>query len=90
MEIENTISRTTLHKDIWIPHKFRALDLESHDLTKNVFKIWDAVYQKKDWVYNSPLMALTGTIFFLYQEKRYFLDWKQEIHNSKISLQRGR
>lgn len=62
VEMQNTISRTTFHKNIWIPRKFRMIDSETHKLTKNVFKIWG--HWKNEWIYNSPLMALTGTHFF--------------------------
>lgn len=64
IEIENTLSKTTLHKNIWISNKYRTLDLNTHGLTKNAFRIWDALHRKQKWVHNSPLIALNGTKFF--------------------------
>lgn len=61
--MEDALSMTLLHKNIWIPHKFRKLGTDSHELTKNVFKIWDSLYCQGKWKYNSPLISLTGTIF---------------------------
>lgn len=34
VEMENTISKITLHKNIWIPRKFRLMDPETHKITK--------------------------------------------------------
>lgn len=82
VEIENTFSRTTSHKNIWIPHKFRTLDLDSHKFTKKfVFKVWDALYRKEKWVYNSPLISLTGTNFFIPEKEIFF---RAEIRNQQI------
>lgn len=81
VKIENTLSRTILHKNIWIPRKYRTLDLTAHDLTTNVFKIWDTLHKQKNWIYNSPLIALPGTIFF-YPGKGTLLGLK--IGNAQI------
>lgn len=64
VEMENTISGATLHKNIWIPRKYRILDTDTHEITKNVFKIWDTIHLKNEWKYNSPLLALTGSNLF--------------------------
>lgn len=64
MDRENIISKTTLHKNIWVSNKHRTLDPNTHDLTKNVFRIWDALHRKQKWEHNSPLTPLTGTNFF--------------------------
>lgn len=64
IEMENTLSKTTLHKNIWISNKHRVLDSNTHEVTKNVFRIWDALHRKYRWAHNSPLIPLTGTKFF--------------------------
>lgn len=64
IRIENIVSRTKLHTNIWVPRKYRTLGQETHDLTTDLFKIRDTLYRQKKWVYNSPLIALTGTNFF--------------------------
>lgn len=42
--MENTWSKTLLDKNIWIP-KYRPLDKDTHNLTRNVLKVWDAIYR---------------------------------------------
>lgn len=37
----------------------------THELTRNVLKIWDTIHRKVKWEYNSPLLALEGTNYFL-------------------------
>ena len=63
--MENIISKTAPHKNVWIPQKYRVLDVDTHGLTKNVFKVWDLIHKQNKWIYNSPLMSLTETNFFI-------------------------
>lgn len=79
IKMENMLSKIILHKNIWVPCKFRILDLDAHDLTRNVFKIWDALYRQNNWVYNSPLIALTG-INFLPPRRRHLLVLEWGMH----------
>ena len=64
VKMENTLHMTQLGKNIWIPPKNRTLNRDTHELTKTVFKVWDKLYQREKWRYNSPLFPLTGTSFF--------------------------
>lgn len=47
VKTEDTFSMTQLQKNIWIPPKFRADSTDTHDLNKNVFKVWDTLHRKE-------------------------------------------
>ena len=64
VQMEDTISWTQLNKNVWIPPKLRKIGTDTHSITKNVFKIWDTLYRREKWEYNSPLIPLAGTHFF--------------------------
>ena len=50
--MENSISKTTLHKKLWVSRKYRVFDEDTHGITKNVFKVWDLIYRQNKWTFN--------------------------------------
>ena len=62
--MEEILSRTQLNRNIWIPPKMRELSTNTHNITRNVFRIWDTILRREKWEYNSPLIPLAGTNFF--------------------------
>lgn len=73
-------------KVISVPHKYRNMGGNTHELTRNVLKISDTIYRKAKWEYNSPLIALEGTIFFLPGNERN--NWIKNAHLKDI-MERG-
>lgn len=69
IRIESILSTISLHKNIWVPRKHRTLDLETHDATRNVFKIWDSIYRQKK-MYIQFTINCTCRNTFIYPRER--------------------
>lgn len=76
VNIENSLSKAHLGHLIWNPPHYRVLDINTHSLTKAVFRVWDIVYKQVNNTYNSPLISLS--------ENDYFAPGKKEIGGSWI------
>lgn len=47
VKLENTISNAPLSKMIWIPPQYREKDENTHEMTQNIFIIWDSIHTKE-------------------------------------------
>lgn len=68
-------------KKIWISQKYRKLGEKTHEITNNVFKIWDNLLREIKWDYNS---LLGGTTFFAPGIKKNFGEWIEKAQLRKI------
>lgn len=101
-EIENTILSKDkaqwglavpfahLSKNIWVLQQYRMLDVNTHKLTGNVFRVWDALYKQKKWEYNSPLIALTETKIILPRNRTQFGGWIKKNAQLKDIIKKGK
>lgn len=65
MNIEIALSGEDIEKLIWIPPQHRELGNRVNFLTRNTFRIWDGVSKRCHWEFNSPLISLLNTDYFL-------------------------
>lgn len=72
--MESTISKATMGKIIWIPPQFTKLSKDTH-ITSHVLKIWDNLHKREKWEYNSPLIPLKDTEYFLPGIEALFRKW---------------
>lgn len=65
VKIENIMSGVDLGKNVWIPPQYRKLCTKTLDITKHALNIWDKIHNREKWGYNSPLVPLKDTDYFL-------------------------
>lgn len=64
VNLEMEMSITQLRSVIWNPPQYRALQENTHKITRNALKIWDWIHKQNKWEYNSPLISLKENYYF--------------------------
>lgn len=89
MKIESITSGVELGKNVWIPPQYRKLSTKTLDITKHALTMWDKIHDRDQWGYNSPLIPLKDTDYFLPGREDLFGRWilKDEVQLKDIMRQ---
>lgn len=74
-KIEGIMSGVDWGKNVWIPPQCRKLSTKTLDITKHVLNMWDKIHDREKWGYNSPLIPLKDTDYFLPGREDLFGRW---------------
>lgn len=64
MSLEVALGGSDLYPLIWIPKKTRHLSGDASPLTCYTLRVWDLLCKRHAWQCNSPLMPITGHMYF--------------------------
>lgn len=64
---------------VGIPPHLRKCSAKTQDITRHALKIWDNLHKREHWEYNSPLIPLKDTEYFVPGIEDLFGKWIKDI-----------